>query len=74
MEEINKTKDCLVISKEMALLELFIAKIDVLIRESPSDEILISHCLFRLHELRLIAKECVKGLDLGLKKQKTLNG
>ena len=69
MDEINQTKHCLIISKDMALLELFLAKIDVLIRESPSDEILISHCLFRLHELRMIAKECIKGLDLGLKKE-----
>lgn len=59
----NQQKELLHLSRELALLELFIAKIEVMLRESSSDDVFKAHCLFRLRELKLISIECLKGLN-----------
>lgn len=65
MQEFGSLPDSILnadIEKKIAIAKLLLRQLEVMIRDSPSDEVCRSHVIYRLRELECIALECLKGL------------
>lgn len=65
MQEYESLSDSLInadTEKKIAIAKLLLRQLEVMIRESPSDDVCRSHVIYRLRELECIALECLKGL------------